>query len=163
MKPANHKSLAAIGRELRRFLGHDGIGGLAAIEFAVIGPLLVLMMVCTVDLSLGFYSAMQVQNAAQAGAEYASLHGFKATSISSAVVNATSFKGISASPSPVQFCGCPSKTSVATATCGTKCADGTLAATYVRVSASGKYTTLLPYPSLPASFSLASQSTVRIQ
>jgi Flp pilus assembly protein TadG len=166
IESANHRSLAAmraVGRELRRFLGKHGIAGLAAIEFAVIAPLLVLMMVSTVDLGLGFYSAMQVQNAAQAGAQYAALHTFNATSISSAVLNATSFKGISASPSPIQFCGCPSKTTVATATCGTKCADGTAAATYVRVSAKGTYTTLLPYPRIPSSFPLAAHSTVRTQ
>jgi len=45
--------------------------GVAAIEFAVLGAVLCLITVAVGDLGLGFYSNMQVQNSAQAGAEYA--------------------------------------------------------------------------------------------
>ena len=57
------------------------IDGVAAIELSIIAPMLVLALVCTADLGLGIYRNMQVQNAAQAGAEYAVTHGFVADSI----------------------------------------------------------------------------------
>src|SRR5262249_31016568 len=69
--------------------------GVAAIEFAVIMPVLIILMVASFDLGTGFYRKMQVQNSAQAGAVYAMLHGFSSSSITSAVTSATSFSGIS--------------------------------------------------------------------
>jgi len=152
-------------RSFRVFLagGDAGSRGVAAIEFAIIAPILVLLMVCTVDLGQGIYRKMQVQNAAQAGAQYAAVHGFTASSISAAVTNATTFSGISASPSPTQFCGCPSVTGVTSASCNSTCTGGISSGTYVTASAQATYTTILPYPLLPTSFTFAAQSTVRIQ
>jgi hypothetical protein len=111
-----------------RFMGgrDDGIGGVVAIEFAIVAVILIIMMVCTVDLGMGFYRKMQVQNAAQAGAQYAAARGFGESSIASAVTAATSFSGISASPAPTQFCGCPSIAGVAGVGCGSTCSGGGL-------------------------------------
>jgi hypothetical protein len=92
-----------------------------------------------------------------------STHGFAASGIVSAVQAATAFSGITASPEPTQFCGCASATGVTSATCGSACSGGSIAGTYVSVSSLATYTTLLPYPLLPSSFSLAAQATVRLQ
>jgi len=102
-----HK-LASLYRQLLRFVGstEDGIRGAVAVEFVIIAPILALMLVCTLDLGMGIYRKMQVQNGAQAGAGYAVLHGFTASSIETAVTSATSFMGVSASPAPSEFCGC---------------------------------------------------------
>jgi len=137
--------------------------GTAAIEFAILGGVFSAMMVVSGDLGLAYYANMQVQTSAQVGAQFAVMHGFNATSIRNAVVNATSTTGISASPDPVQFCGCPSGSTLSTATCGTVCPDGTGAGTYARVSASRTHTTLVAYPWLPASFAQTATSTVRIK
>jgi len=123
------------------------VRGAAAIEFAVIGGVFSAMMVVSGDLGLAYYANMQVQTAAQIGAQYAVVNGakaFDATAISNAVVNATSTTGITATPAPVQFCGCPSGTTLTAATCGTVCADGTGTGTYARVSASRTHTSVLP-------------------
>jgi len=159
------KSASAMWHTLRRFMGNraDGISGVAAVEFAIIVPPLLLMMVCTADLGFGMYRKLQVQNAAQAGAEYAIAHGYKQISISTAVTSATAFSNIVATPAPSQSCGCPSNTGVTTATCNSTCADGSASGTYVTVAAQGSYTTLVPYPVLPNTFNFASTSTVRIQ
>src|SRR6185312_12645479 len=98
----------------KNFAGNDS--GVAAIEFAVLGAVLCLIVVAIGDLGMGFYSYMQVQNSAQAGAQYAAVHGFNSANISNAVTNATSTTGITASPAPQQFCGCVSGTTVTTAT-----------------------------------------------
>jgi Flp pilus assembly protein TadG len=155
--------LSPIRRALSRFTaGADGVRGALSIEFAVIAPTLVLMLIGVLDLGMGIYRKMQVQNAAQAGAAYAVLHGFTSSSIESAVTSATSF-GVSASPAPSEFCGCASSGGVTAATCGSTCSGGSSPGTYVTVSAQGTYTTLLPYPGIPNSYTLSAQSTVRLQ
>ena len=151
-------------RVWRRIL--DCTSGAAAIEFAIIGGVFSAMTVVSGDLGLAYYANMQVQTSAQVGAQYAAVHGgstFDATAISNSVVNATSTTGITATPAPVQFCGCPSGTTLSTAVCGTVCADGTGAGTYVRVSASRTHTVVVPYPWLPASYAQTATSTVRIK
>lgn len=137
--------------------------GMAAVEFAIIAPVVSLAMICTVDIGLGFYRKMQVQNAAQAGAEYAATHGFNGTAIASAMTSATGYANVQASPAPAQFCGCATTSGVSTATCGTNCTGGAAAGTYVTVTAQADYATLIPYPLLPDSYTFTAQSTVRLQ
>jgi Flp pilus assembly protein TadG len=144
-----------------RFLKAES--GIAAIEFAVLGAVLCLIVVAVGDLGMGFYSYMQVQNSAQAGAQYAAVHGFDSTAISNAVTNATSITGITASPAPQQFCGCVSGTTVATAACGSVCPDGMSAGTYVSASAVRDYSTLISYPGFASTYHQTATSTVRIQ
>jgi Flp pilus assembly protein TadG len=157
--------LASMRRRLSRFAGsaEEGCRGAISIEFAIFAPTLVLMLVCVLDLGMGIYRKMQVQNAAQAGAAYAVLHGFTVSSIENAVTSATSFSGVSASPAPSEFCGCASTSGVATATCSSTCSGGSSPGTYVTVSAQATYTTILPYPVVPNSYTLTAQSTVRLQ
>jgi Flp pilus assembly protein TadG len=148
----------------RRLCGRRGaaIRGAAAVEFAFIAPILILMVVGVVDFGMGIYRKMQVQNAAQAGAQYAMLHGFS-PSISTAVTAASTYAGITASPAPTQFCGCPTSSGVTTAACSSNCADGSVSGSYVSVSSQGGYQTILPYPMIPNSFTFSAQSTVRVQ
>src|SRR5262249_10207930 len=159
------KSAGRLARHIGRLVGprDNCSAGLAAVEFALIVPLLATAIICTVDLGLGVYRKMQVQNAAQAGAEYALTHGFLASTVTTATTSATSYSGIQATPAPAQFCGCPSGTGVTSTACGTNCAGGAQAGTYVTVSAQAVYNTLLPYPLLPSSYTLTAQSTVRTQ
>lgn len=164
------KQAAAFWRLLCRFVSGSGAGteGMAAVEFAFVVPILALMMVSTIDLGMGFYRKMQVREAAQAGAQWAMLHGFNSTSISTAVTSATSFPGISATPAPSQFCGCAASTGVTpnedtAPICESPCPDTTVAGTFVTASAQATYNTILAYPSIPASFAFTAQTTVRIQ
>lgn len=152
-----------MGQKVRRGL-LSCTRGAAAIEFAIIGGVFSAMLVVSGDIGLAYYANMQVQTAAQVGAQYAVNHGksaFDASAISNAVLNATSTTGISASPAPTEFCACPSGTTLTTAACGTVCADGTGAGTYARVSASRTHTVVVPYPWLPASYAQTATSTVR--
>jgi hypothetical protein len=121
------------------------------------------MMVCAVDLGLGTYRNMQVQAAAQAGAQYAMVHGFNPSAVASAVTGATTYADLTVTPAPSQFCGCPSAAGVAVNACNASCPEGGASGTYVTVSAQATYTPLLPYPLLPGAFNLTAQSTVRTQ
>jgi Flp pilus assembly protein TadG len=148
----------------RRFLARAAgdTSGVAAIEFGIIVPILVLMVVATADIGMGFYRKMQVEGAAQAGAAWAIKNGFDANAISNAVTSATSAP-ISVSPTPVQFCGCASGSGISTVTCGTTCSGGALAGTYTTVSAQMTYNTILPYGFFPSTYNFSLQSTVRLQ
>lgn len=137
--------------------------GAAAIEFALLVPMLIVLVICTADLGFGIYRYMQVENAAQAGATYAAARGFSQAQVSAAVLSATTYSGIQASPAPSQFCGCASGTAVTTAACNAPCPDGSSPGTYVSASAKATYNTLVPYPMLPNSYDFAAQATVRIQ
>src|SRR5262245_55621047 len=152
-------------RRARALFGsnREAEAGVASIELAIIAPVIVLALICTFDLGLGIYRSMQVESAAQAGAGYAVARGYSADGVARAVANATSYAGISASPAPFQFCGCATASGVTTVACTQPCPDGTGAGTYVTVSAQGSYTTLIPYPMFPTSYSFAAQSTVRTQ
>ena len=137
--------------------------GIAAIEFAIMGAVLCLTVVAVGDLGMGFYSFMQVQNSAQAGAQYAAVHGYSSGAITSAVTSATSVTGVAANPAPQQYCGCASGATISNATCGSICPDGMSAGTYVTVSAVRDYSTLISWPMFPATYHQTSTSTVRIQ
>lgn len=138
-------------------------GGVAAVEFGLMIPLFCLMAVSVTDIGLAVYRKMQVENAAQAGAQYAIARGFDTSGISNAVTSATNSKAITASPSPVQFCGCPTSTGISTVSCGTVCTGGAQAGTYATVTAQGTYYTLVNYQFLADSYSYNAQSTARLQ
>ncbi len=141
--------------------------GASAVEFALVLPVLVGMMIPTADLGLGFYAQMRVQNAAQAGAEYAIVHGWNnganVTAIEGAVTSATSLASISASPAPTQACGCASGTSITPTDCASLCPNGATPGSYVTVSAQSAYAPLIPYPVIGNSITLTAQSTARVQ
>ena len=140
--------------------------GNAAIEFALATPILVALLVPVADLGMAFSQQIQVQQAAQAGAQYASMHPWangSATAISNAVTSATNISTLAASPAPNQFCGCPTGSAIATAaSCTSTCSDGQPAGYYVVVNAQAPYAPQLPY-SILGSVTLAAQSTVRVR
>ena len=137
--------------------------GVSAIEFAFVAGILSILLLGVCDFGLGFWQQMQVANAARAGTEFAVKNGYDATNIQTAVTNATNLAGIQASPAPSSSCGCPDVTTgVTAATCGSTCADGSTAGTYVTVNAQISYRTLFAWPGLSNPMTLASTATVRL-
>ena len=63
--------------------------GNAAVEFSIAAPVLVIIFVPLIDIGMGIYQQMQVQDAAQAGTQYAMAHGWNSSAIQSAVTSAT--------------------------------------------------------------------------
>jgi Flp pilus assembly protein TadG len=140
--------------------------GNAAVEFGLAAPVLVGLLVPVADLGMAFSRQVQVQQAAQAGAQYAVFNAWNnnsSTSIAGVVTSATGLSGITASPAPYQFCGCPSGSAVAAATCNSTCASGQVAGYYVVVSAQATYQPALPYSVLGSSVRLSATSTVRVR
>ncbi|HWE07518.1 MAG TPA: TadE/TadG family type IV pilus assembly protein [Rhizomicrobium sp.] len=141
--------------------------GLAALEFALLAPVLMALLVGLLDFGLAFQRQLQVNAAAQAGASYAVINGFDVTGITNIVTAGSS--GIQASPAPTQVCGCPGATSGITTSspstppCTGKCPDGSTAGVYVSANALLSYSTLLPWPGITNPLSLSSTEMVRTQ
>jgi Flp pilus assembly protein TadG len=141
-------------------------GGTSAVEFALAAPILMGLLVPVADLGTAFAQRQQVQQAVQAGAQYASFHPWHSnspTEIADAVRAASPLSGISVTPAPFQVCGCPTGSAVTSATCGSTCSNGQIAGYYVVVTAQASYTPVLPYSALPDQVSLTGQSTIRIR
>lgn len=140
----------------------------SAIELALVLPLIAGMIIPLTDLGMAAYTKMEVQNAAQAGADYALKNaqaGFNATNIGTAVTSATGLSGVSANPAPSQSCACISGATITDTTappCSTGCASGN-EGVYVTVNAQASYTPLFPYPTIPSAITFNATSTVRIQ
>ncbi len=140
----------------------QGSRGSAAIEFGLAIPLLLALLMGVVELGFAMYEAMQVYSAAETGAAYAVKNGWDSAGISSAVVSATGTTGITASPAPEQFCGCPSESGILTTSCSATCTGGNAAGQYVRVSASLAHATILPFPALSLPTTFTANSVVRL-
>lgn len=161
--------MTVLPKVLGVFLGRErlAIAGVAAIELAMVSPLLVMGVLGAGEVGITIFRATQVQFAAQAGGRYALAHGFNATLVSNAVVNATTYTAITATPAPTQFCGCPAATGVTvvsgTPPCSATCSGGITAGTYVTASSQAQFSPIVPNPWQPSTVTMAAQATVRIQ
>jgi Flp pilus assembly protein TadG len=111
------------------------------VEFALVVPVFVYMLLAATDLGLSLLRKTQVMNAARAGAEYATLHGFDSTAITSAATAAVS---LSVSVTPTSYCGCASGNAIVQQACGTSCTGGGTTGSYASVSTSATYTPVSP-------------------
>jgi TadE-like protein len=154
---------------LRAFFGREplALAGVAAIELAMVSPLVVAGVLGAGELGISIFRDMQVSFAAQAGADFALAHGFNATKVSNAIVTATTYTAITATPAPSQFCGCPSATGVSVASgappCTAICSGGATAGTFVTASSQALFSPIIPNPWQTSTVTLAAQATVRIK
>lgn len=150
-----------------------GRSGIAAVEFGLMAPLLLILLTGVGEIGIAAYQTMQVQAAVEAGALYAVKHppsspsdSVALTAIGTAVTSGTGTTGITANPAPTSYCGCPAATGVVSqaADCATVCSlDSKAPGQYVQVNASITHTTLLPYLSLPLPATLTASSTVKVK
>lgn len=153
------------GRQARRLLlASDGV---SALEFALVAPFLALLVIGIVDFGIALWRQTEVGGAANAGAEYAAIHGWNQSAIASAVKSATGFAAISASPAPSEVCGCPDPNAgivqQGTPPCTLICSDGSSAGTYAIVSAQAQYATVLPYPGIADPLTLSASAIARLK
>jgi Flp pilus assembly protein TadG len=130
--------------------------GGAIVEFALVMPFLVGLAVGLFDLGFGLWQSMEVQAAAEAGAQYAALNAlntWNATAIATAVTSATGASGVSATPAPNQVCGCTNSNtfmpvgSPAGGSCASfACIPSGTAGLYASVSAQIPYSPLVAWP-----------------
>lgn len=129
--------------------------GASAVEFALVSPFVITLMIGVTDLAGLAWAKMRVTAAARAGAVYALSQSYTdTTSIQAAMSNAS---GLAVTPYvPAPFTGCPSTTTVTPQT--STCSSGASPGTYVEVQANYTYHSLLMN-----NVALSSTNLVRVQ
>jgi Flp pilus assembly protein TadG len=120
--------------------------GAALVEFAVILPILALLLTGVIDFGRYMYDGILAANAARAGAQYGAQTLFTAASDAgmenAALADAQNLPGLTA-----------------TATHFT----GTNGATYVQVNTTGSFTPWIHYPGLPTSVTVSGSAIMRVE
>jgi hypothetical protein len=135
---------------------------------ALIAPMLAAVAVPLIDIGMGTYTQMQVQEAAQAGVQYAADHGWSSSGVQQAALDATSLPTTSVTVTRAQSCGCATSTGIVSATCGDSCTQpGAITATaggsYAFVTVQAPYDMLVSYPGLSNPMTLTASAVVRLQ
>ncbi len=124
--------------------------GAAVIEFALLAPVLLLMVVAAIDFGTFIHQKMQLQSAARAGAQFA-IQSDASISDTAGILNAAQiaseldFTGVAIETT--QFCACSDgieSTPDGNGSCGGTCAGGEFPGLYVRVNLAGQFTPLFP-------------------
>lgn len=144
--------------------------GLALVEFAMILPLLMMLLIGLVELGRLAYFAVEIGNAAHAGAQYGSQSASNAvntTGISNAAkadgINSISALDVSSSVVCSCWTGSVTTSTPTAAACGQACASGR-AVTYVQVTVSGTISPLFNYSALglPSSWNVSRTATTYV-
>ncbi|MCR5876419.1 pilus assembly protein [Phenylobacterium sp. J426] len=135
--------------------------GSAAVEFALLLPMLLLLLAGLVDVSRLISHTMQVRAAAQAGADWAQRNGWDATRIASAVTSATTLQGVSAAPAPARSLGCVVNGKITAQS--TNCANNIAPGQFVTVAARAPFKGVVPWPGRVLPNTLSATATVRVQ
>jgi Flp pilus assembly protein TadG len=142
---------------LRTFQSEQGA---SLVEVGLLLPMLLFIVLATVDFARGYYYANEMAGGAHAGALYATTNPTDSTGITNAVKDDTAeIPNISVSSS--WGCECSDGTS-ASASCSS--APSSCSANivyYVKVTASASYNTLLPWTGIPSTLPLSSTSEIR--
>jgi Flp pilus assembly protein TadG len=136
------------------------------LELCLILPVLLLLLVGTIELGRAAYFKIEVADAARAGALYAAqsmADAVDGNGILQAVQNNAqdlALTGANVSTPPLA-CVCPGSASVTTGSCpGGGCTNPQV---YVTVNTTYSLSPLLQYPGLPTSFSLNGSSTMPVR
>ena len=146
-------SLAACGRDAR---------GAIAVEFALLAPVLVILLMGVADYVLGFSALIQLRNAVAAGASYCVQNGAGACTASQVAAQAAGASGLAIAAGQVGVSlayGCATSGGVTTQPAATpNCATGYAPGQYVSVQATYTYVTTLGQVSIP----LSAQTMMRL-
>ena len=152
-------------RAARRGIASEG--GNAAVEFGIIAPVLVGLLVPIADFGFYIFDQMQLNLAAQAGMEYAARNSWDPAATQQAAISASPSLNLTAQNVNVsQYCGCPSGGSIVQQNCNdpntgqqANCNNDPnqpLVGIYVNVTTTFQYNTLFNYPGIPSSVTLTS-------
>lgn len=142
---------------LRRLAGSRE--GVVSIEFALVAPILLLILLHLVDFGLAFNKRMKLESAARAGLQYAMVNKGDTAGIVAAVNQATDLDPSEVTVTVTEFCEC----GAAGAPCGTTCEDGSWPATYVRVTTDSTFTALFTLYGLQEVFNMRGSAESRVQ
>lgn len=150
--------------------GHSQ-AGVALVEFALVVPLLALLLVGIIEIGRYAYFSIAVANAARAGAQYGAYDTARAVDVvgmqNAAIADGqNNIKAITAAANDVCTCwnsttGTESPSPPAHTQCGQPCASG-VPVTYVEVDTSGNFSSMFSYPLFPRTFAVSAKAIMRV-
>jgi Flp pilus assembly protein TadG len=146
-----------------------GETGAAMVELAVALPILVALLVGTADFARVFYTAIEMTNAARAGAQYGAKNigaGKDPTLIQNAATSSVNVTGLSAAASRVCECAHQDGSAWDVVNCddppATACSSPTFRVITITVTVTKTFTTIAPYPGIPRSLPLTRVAKMRV-
>lgn len=138
--------------------------GGAAVEFGIVFPFFSILVVGVAEYGIIPFQIMNINYAAQVGAQYAMLNGYNVANIQNAVTLASGIPATGNNIVVTEACGCATGTAITPAPNGCRpplptCSDGLTAGAYVTVSVSQAYSPVVPGIPSP----LSASTTVRVQ
>lgn len=145
-----------------------GNRGTAALEFALVCPVLLLILGGLSDYALLIWAKNRLANGVAQAAQYAFITGInvKSADISSVVQNAASLpSAVVNTPTPVTACYCVTSAGspAQVQTCGQPCSDQSIPGTYVSITATYEYQPLMPLLSAMTNPHISESAFVRLQ
>ena len=132
--------------------------GQSLVELALVLPILLLLMVGTIEIGRFAYYAILVSNAARAGAQYGA-QSLTTSADTAGIQTAARNDGLATlTVTPTQLCGCTA-TALGGCPAGGFCANPLV---YVEVTTSGTFASLFSYPGLPRNLTLTSTIKMRV-
>ncbi|HEY1256270.1 MAG TPA: TadE/TadG family type IV pilus assembly protein [Terracidiphilus sp.] len=144
--------------------------GAALVELALVTPFLLLLFVGAIDLGRVYYIGLQVANAAHAGAEYGAYKSTTGTAdIQNAAANAVPKLVMANMPVVTAGCECSDGGTTFVSGCSPVpvcTSNGTTRGGnivhVVTVTTKAVYTTVVPWPAIPAPFNMSGPSTITL-
>lgn len=135
----------------------DGVG---AVEFALLLPILLLLLLAVADFGLAVNEKMRLTGAARAGAQWAYKKSGDTGGVALAVQQAAGLEPSRITIATQSFCGCISGVAVA---CLGTCNDGNGVRTYVTVTVSESWAPLIASAAMDGPVSLSGTATLRLK
>lgn len=133
--------------------------GTAAVEFALLMPVVLLLIVGLYDFGMATYTAMSLAGAARAAGQYALQNPTDTAGIQQAADNASQLPTNGLTVTSGEVCQCPDGTTVS---CTGVCPAGTIQV-YVQVKAQQPFRMLISYPGLNNPMTLSGQAIFRLR
>jgi len=141
--------------------------GASLVEFALVLPFLLLLLLGVIDLGRAYYLSIEVCNAAYAGALYGTQNptdttGMKAAALADVPDLSTGSNAMT--PNAYAGCECTDGSSATTPCPATppSCPSPAFLVNYVQVTTSYNYKALFPWPGVPSPLSLRGSAWLRV-
>ena len=139
----------------------DDRRGNIAVEFALILPVLLVLIGGLIEYGVLTYDRSSIESAARAGAQFAFSGGYDANKVELTVRSASSVSlGPSDSVTSSVFCECTDSTPI---TCGGTCSNGGPNRRFIKVSVTKIHHSWLPFMDLLIPAQVAASATMRMQ
>ena len=142
----------------RRLRNDDGN---AAVEFALLVPVLILLVAGLIDFGRAYFTKMQLENAARAGAQYGLLHGGDdLATIQDVVRQASEVPTANLTVSTTNFCACPDGTAQV---CSTGDCGGFKPGSYIGINAQTAFVPIFPFANSSRPATITGTALVRTE